>query len=513
MAAGVRRFPTYLLSAAILLALLNLAVFLRRALSLLSAYDLIGGEGAEASSSFAIWRVLHHFALYTQPTRPPFQLTFYNFGFYHTYAAALAAMGIDDGKILLVSRCITLVFAALGAITYYRLALMLTSPEARSPRTFDRVFIVCMAITVWFGTNFIAWWPLCIRPDVGSWFLATLGLSLYVKAYRAESVGAAFVASCAFVGAWTFKQSTVLMFVGVVVHVALVQRNRQLFFAIVAPFATLVGVSLLAGGAAYRFSLLRTPTVGFWQARQMFEISTRISLQNAFVWLGPVFTTWRWAAARRRGAAPAMPSEQKLLLLSFAIAFALGTFALGRAGSNKNHVAEAYLLGSLMSTHVVLGLVRDGNHRQLGLATLLALIPMELFPVAQLVWPNRFGVTSLLPTPEAREQRAALARFVRAAPKPVFIEDEVFSMPWYSSLPDGAGAMVMDGLWYALAQNAHIIEDGGVERMIREGCFKTVVFQNGTARIRDVVPQDYSCAPIAGAASSTGCMQSAAALN
>src|SRR6187431_3135273 len=149
MLVGARRFPPYLLSAAILLALLNVAVFWRRALSLLSAFDLIGGEGAEASNPFAIWRLLHHFDLYNWPTRPPFHLTFYNFGFYQTYAGALAMMGVDDEKILLVSRCITLVFAALGAITYYRLALSVTTSEARSSSSFDRVFIACMAITVW----------------------------------------------------------------------------------------------------------------------------------------------------------------------------------------------------------------------------------------------------------------------------------------------------------------------------------------------------------------------------
>jgi hypothetical protein len=507
MPSNSRRLQLGFSAAAILLALMNVVVFWRRASSLFSAYDICPTEGAEGPNPFAIWRVLHHFTLYDWPTRPPFHLTMYNFGFYHLYAGVLAALNIDDDKILLVARCVTVVFAGLGAVTYYLLALTLSS-ETRKPSTFNRVFIGCMAFTAWFGTNFAAWWPLAIRPDMGSWFLATLGFLLYVRAYRSQSLGLALLSSCAFVGAWSFKQSTVFMFSGTVLHAVLVQRDRRLFFAMVGPMAATAGVSLLLGGPAYRFGLLRVPSIGFWSSQQMLEIFARVSLQNMLVWLAPVLLVWRWAAARRRDSGVAMTSEEKLLLLSFVVAFTVGLFALGRMGSNKNHIAEAYLLGSLIGIRSVEDFIHEGSQRQLGLAAMLALVPMELFPAAQLIWPNRFGVTRLLATPQAREQRQALAQFVRSAPKPVYIVDDVLSMPWYTRAPNDPSAIVMDATWYSLAKTAHLIEGGGVESMINQGAFRTVVFATGNAKMLTDIPKSYACAPITGAPANTSCGQS-----
>jgi len=487
---------------------MSVAVFLRRAWSLFSAYDITPTEGAEGPNPFAIWRVLHHFTLYAWPTRPPFHLTMYNFGFYHVYAGVLAVLGIDDDQILLVSRCLTLVFAALGAAIYYRLALTLNTTESRAPSSFDRVFIGCVTCAVWFGTNFIAWWPLAIRPDMASWFFATLGFWLYVRANRSDLLRFAVLSSCAFAAAWTFKQSTVLMLSGVFLHATLVRRNWRLCLALVGPLLSTVITSLVLGGSAYRFGLLRAPSIGRWSAEQMVEIFARICLQNALVWFAPLLLFWRWATARRRDPLFAIAPEELLLLLSFAVAFVLGLFALGRTGSNKNHIAEAYLLGSLISIRLIREIVHEGNLGTLGVGTLLALIPMEIFPAVQLVWPNRFGVTSLLATPEARQQRQALANFVRGAPKPVYIVDDVLSMPWFTNEPDDPSAVVIDSTWYSLAKGAHLIEGGGVERMIRQRHFKTVIFATGNTQILKDIPKSYACAPITGAPNNTSCGES-----
>src|SRR4051794_37616608 len=98
----VKRNRLILLTAAFALVMLNVAIFWRRAASLFGAYDLIGGEGAEVPTPDPIWRLLPHFPLYAIPTRPPFALTLYNYGFYYCYAGLLWVFGIDGLKILLV---------------------------------------------------------------------------------------------------------------------------------------------------------------------------------------------------------------------------------------------------------------------------------------------------------------------------------------------------------------------------------------------------------------------------
>jgi hypothetical protein len=489
-----RRLRPLLVPAVVTLLFLNLCVLCRRALSLLPAYNLAGAEGGEAPSPYGIWRVIHHLPLYTWPTRPPFVPTLYNFAFYYFYAGVLGVLHIDGPQILLASRLLTVALAAIGAVIYCGLILEL-SPK---PATFGaKVFAACISGIVWFGSNFIGWWPLAIRPDVASWLLVTVGLWLYVRGSRTDRLPAILLSALTFACAWTFKQSAVWTFAGVVLHAVFIARRRGRVLSLVLPFAIIVVLTLAAGGDAYRFNVLRAPALSRWHLALMLSILSRISVQNAFIWIGPLFLIGKWLSAwRTPGSAIRLTSDDWLLLLCFGVGWCMGMFSLGRDGSNKNHIMEAYLVAGLLSARLML-VTRSESSAGVTVVALLALLPMLMFPVIQLVRPNILGVTQLFPSPADRVRRTAFGRFVAAAPKPVYIDDEVFSLPWYSARPGATSAFVSNRTWYTFAQRAGVIEAGGVERLISDGEFQTVIMAPGDPRL-STLPAKFSCQPIAG---------------
>jgi hypothetical protein len=489
-----RRLRPLLVPAAFVLLLLNLCVLGRRMLSLLPAYNLAGAEGGEAPSPYGIWRVIHHLPAYTWPTRPPFVPTLYNFSFYYSYAGVLRALHVDGPEILLWSRLLTAALAAVGAVSYYKLIVELSETPMSSAA---KSFAACMAGTVWLGSNFIGWWPLAIRPDVASWLLVTIGLWLYVRGTRTDRSSSVLLSSLAFVCAWSFKQSTIWTFVGVVLHVSFISRRRYRALTMLLPFTVIAGLAIAVGGEAYRFDVLRAPALSRWHAGQMLSILARVSIQNSLMWLGPCLVIWKWISSRRKlaSAASCLTSDDWLLLCCFGVSLIMGLISLGRDGSNKNHIMEAYLAAGILTARLPI----TTPSKELATETIVALLlllPMIGFPAAQLVWPNALGVTELFPTPLDKSKRLTLGQFVSAAPKPVFIDDVVFSLPWYSAAPGATSAFVSNRTWYALAEQAGAIEQGGTERLIREGQFATVIVAPWDPQLR-TLPRSFSCKQIA----------------
>src|SRR4030095_16485201 len=66
--------------------LVNLAVFLFRAISVLRYGSLFGTSGGESLAVYSIWKGMSGSPVYEWPMAHPFSLSLYNYGFYFVYA-------------------------------------------------------------------------------------------------------------------------------------------------------------------------------------------------------------------------------------------------------------------------------------------------------------------------------------------------------------------------------------------------------------------------------------------
>jgi|GEM_PF-2550534 len=445
------------------------AVFAVRVVSLLSTYRLTITEGTEGLQVYAVWRAIHGFALYEWPNRDHFTLTPYNFLFYRTYGALLQLAHVDGEGILLWGRVITLGFAVAGCLAYAALLRGILPAEAKD--RYGRAWILLVAPLVWFGTNFAAWWPLSIRPDLPALCFVTVGLWATVAAARKGSLALFAMASLAFWVAWAFKQSMVLTPAAAGVYLLIRRRSVRETLALGLPFAALAAVTLAAATPEMRYNFYVVPKAPAYHAALAVGIAARILAQNALLWVAALAAL---ASRRREDAGDVAP---RLLGVVFGVGVLGGAVTLGLEGANKNHLFEAYAAAGLLASYYLLvARSRPAAGRWakvLPFAAALLTLPMIAFPAAQLVWTNRFGVTRLADAGQY-QRRAAVAALVDALPKPVLVSDDILAQPWHAS--GGAyPSYVVDPLWVVLGRQAGFITGEGPGILFRTGAVRSGV--------------------------------------
>lgn len=477
---------------------LNAVVFAVRLTSVIHSYRLFITEGAEGPHVYAIWRAVHGYPLYEWPDQPFFTLTFYNFLFYRTYAVVLRVLGTDGEGILFGGRLITLAFALGGCFAYRGLLLDLANGGRGDAYT--RAYASLLAPVLWLGTNFTAWWALSIRPDVPAVALATMGLWVLVRALRSNRLAPVALASAAFGLAWTFKQSTVLTFGAATLYLVALRRDLLRAALLASPFAILAAATLLLGGPAFRYNVITAPALSGFSWTQAAAIAGRVALQNAYVWVFPVLGWW-WLRRERPVEQPGARRDdvEALLPVVALVALLAGLVALGREGSNKNHLLEGYLVTGLVASRTLFALrARAGSpSAQRGaVAAAALLVPMIVFPALQLALPNRFGVTRLA-TAEMRAAKRELARRVDALPKPAVVLDDVLAQPWHSS-GGRYPAVVLDNVWFDIAARRGMLRHGGPETLLTRGLARSALVPAGGPYYRAAQAAGWSCEPLQG---------------
>jgi hypothetical protein len=509
MSATPRRVRHFIVATIAALVAVNTAVFATRAGSLLAVYRWFIAEGAEGPNPYAIWRVMHGHPLYEWPLTPPYTLTLYNFAYYHAYAAVLEIFGVDGERILLGARFVTLSLALVGCWCFYRLTLEVVGESALSKAV--RLSLAGMSAIVWFGTNFAAWWPLCIRPDAGAWLFATCGLWFSVMWLRRRSSLLLIASSSFFALAWAFKQPTVWLFAGCLVYTAVFVRRARPLLALLGPFAVLVALSLSLGSPAYRYNLLAAPTLSRWHAGPMLDLLLRLGAANLFVWLfwlAAVLAEWRAnQKMSRKDALRGLTPVTTLLLTCLGISLLTGAASLGREGTSKNQLMEAYLVAALLSVAGLVRTVLDARTttpRVPGLLAAALLTSMLGLPLAQLVWPNRYGIQKIPASDAQLQARQRLARAIATLPKPLFIADDIFSQPWHSS-GGHYPAVALDYVWFDIATRAGAVGENALQLLPRTHGLRSVIRPAGDPWLAQLASSGFTCAPLAEVADQVAC--------
>lgn len=160
------------------LAVLLLAILLLQLRGIVQHYEFYTTTGGETQSVYGIWKVQEGHPLYEWPNKDFYQLTLYNFGFYHLYAGALSLLGARGPSIMLYGRFLTVILAFCGCLLQAKLLRFLVlgqganGPEGtRHPvscgfRGRAVAWAICLiSFCTWFNSGFPGFYPVSVRPE------------------------------------------------------------------------------------------------------------------------------------------------------------------------------------------------------------------------------------------------------------------------------------------------------------------------------------------------------------
>ena len=472
----------------VLLAALDLVVVCVRAADVLS-YGRLVLFPAEGPVLYALWKVQHGHPLYEWPTRPVFTLTLYNFLFYETYAIVTRALRAFDGDMIVAGRFVTLTIAAAGAAAQAFASRRMFAAAAPS-----RSLLWLMAVVTWIGCGMPGWWTFSIRPDIPAAALAVLGMGLAALTFAGGSRRWLAAAGCCFLIAWCFKQSAVALFAATCLYVAVWRRSLVEGALLAAPFVAGAVLAIWIGGGVFRANVVAAPMLQPWVPYLPLHWYRSIFLIDLLPWgiAGyAVLALVRPLASEGLRALRDVPARSRdrfgldLTYLVVATIVTLGatTVMLSRVGSATNHALELTLAASLLCTGVLAGAWTRRASRVFAAAALM-LLPMIAFDVSLLagreqgrvatwlqlkVWGDRLHLAPR----DAVDHRASIAARLAALPAPIYVEDDLFELPWHSS-GGRYPAVVIDTVFYEELQRRGRV-GAGVPGLFRQGYFGAAV--------------------------------------
>jgi hypothetical protein len=443
--------------AVVLFAILNLAVYCVRALSVWRYGSLFSTESGEFLMIYSVWKGMRHLPVYDWPFTYPFSVSLYNYLFYETYSVFLRIIGAWDSGILTWGRLFTSAFAVLGALAQWRLV------QGRlNLRGASSALSLLFALSLWFSTSMIRFWALTIRPDLAAISMVMIALWMVLRPSRFGFV----MAGLFFYLAWSFKQSVVLTLAAVCLFLLFHKRWRDLS-VLVSVFAVLTAATLLLGNPTYRFSILVAPklVVGFW-LQAAWDQAKPFLVENIY-WLPVPFVFFLTAGVRRAH------SAFRLLITVFCLTFVGGFLAMSKAGGAPNYLLESFIAASTIFQFAVFTAPLPIISFLLLLGSVQPALQLAIAPSGR----NTFGTVQLASADEFANAVKVRDRLAQLK-KPLFTTDQSFSMPWIST-DDHFPALVIDPQFQLAVRQR--CEKGGIEGMLQRGEIPTVILNTGNA--------------------------------
>jgi hypothetical protein len=464
------------------LTVLELIVLGVRVSSIWVQRETIGTTGLEGAVIYPIWKVIHGYPLYEWPYRFPFTSTPYNFLFFETYGQLFRVLPIDGSDLLLYGKLVTLALALVSATIQYKLCREL-APSLDN--VYARGSFALSALLTWFGTGFTSWWALTIRPDVGATMFALWGLLVAIRSLDRNKPNLMVTASVLLFCGWAFKQTTVAYATGLGFYLIYLRRWEDIA-RLTLPFTILCLITYVVGGEIYFYNTIKFDldlgTIPFPQVMNLIVTGLR---PNIFFWpigiLGLLFfrkflTGPASLSATTTIAASGLLRHQMLIVFALIAGMVLAVVAFMFPGSSRNHLFQAHAIAGILSSLVIAAICTSAptviiSSMRSVIASLLILA--GVLPALQVIFPNRYGLQYRF-APDVFEARHQFAEFLRKAPKPVYVDDDIFSLPWFAT-DNRYPAFPLDSLYYDKAAHLGLIEDGGMADLIARRCFAIVL--------------------------------------
>lgn len=452
---GLRKFVqiSLLLAACACLVFWLLRVW--HAISFVTPYMVIT-TGGEEESLFAVWKFTQHQAVYADPRRIPYAVSYLNWGFYYCYGwiarAFLRLFRLDAIWIPTIGRILTLSFTLLTGGVFYLATRDFVKAGffASRPAAWAWILIATLSPLVGF-------WSITLRPDVGALAFEAAGLYLILRYLRDSKIRLVVVAALLFYAAWALKQSSVTMLAGSALTLLLLLRWRALL-TLSGIWWFLALVTLIVGGPTYRDSILFSESHFPLQVHTGFGNALIACERNPFVLpgiAGILFLAWRTFRQIR-----SRPIEAAVMVV------ALFSFCFTLVTSSKLGASSYYYMPAAWATMLCVALNWRQFNSQLAMACLAVCSWLLIGGITRghTFYGEDYRYTDSL--------HRAVAEKLSRLPGPAFVTEFYSNLPWvqhYSPhfvLGDEYEAGRFAGVPY---------EDGGWEGLASEGYFGTLV--------------------------------------
>jgi hypothetical protein len=422
------------------------------AISFVTPY-MITTTGCEEESLFSIWKFTQHQAVYADPYRIPFAVSYFNWGYYYLYgwitSVSLHLLHLDAIWIPTIGRLITITFTlftggifCLATRTFIKAGLLARGPVALA---------WCTIAT---ASPLVGFWSITVRPDIGALAFEAAGLYVVLRYLRKQDERLIIVAALLFYSAWAFKQSSITMLTGSVLTFLLLKRWRA-FLTLSGIWWFLVIVTLIVGGPVYRECILFSQRHLPMSLSYELLISPKVPRRNPFFVLCLVaIAFFSWGKFRHLASKP-IESAMTFVVL-FSICFALVTSF--KVGADDN-----YFIPAAWASMLGFALVVEKASARWALAGLVVCSWMMTADIA-----HDFRKPSIyFDFRDSDPTYRALADRLSRLPGPVFIADSYANLPWVQCFSPHfvvayayefdyeAGAPFEEGGWEGLAQNGY----------------------------------------------------------
>lgn len=440
-------------AAVLIFVILNLSIFLLRVVSIWRYGSLFPTTGGERLVIYPIWKSIHHLPVYDWPFQFPFALALYNYLFYGTYALYLKLVGAGGADILLWGRLLTPVFALLGALAQWKLV-----QSYLNLRGFESYLSLLLSVGLWICTSMVRQWALSIRPDMAAVALVMIALWIVVRQRRFAFAYAGIF----FYLAWSFKQSVVLAFAGVCLFLMIHRRWRDLSM-LFASFALLTSITIFLGTPEYRFNLLVAPgLVKEFSFLHAIPIEAKTLAANAYWILAPIALLF--VAGYR-----SVDSRLRMLATVLAVSLVGGLAAMAKAGAWDHYLLEAFVAGSTLFQIAIFTAPGRFTTALVFYGCLQPAVQLVLAPAG--THPHPFGTVGIA-TSEEYDDAKALSERLEPLKKPLFTNNEIFSLPWFSN-DNRSPVLIVDAIFHDATRAR--CQNGCVEGMLERGEIPTVM--------------------------------------
>jgi hypothetical protein len=292
---------------------------------------------------------------------------------------------------------------------------------------------------------------------------------------------------------------------GVCLHALVWERRPKAALALAGPCAALMAGTLVAGGANYRANVLDVPALASIGLRSTtgthypFTTLLQSLLLTPLVWVYPLLLALgrgRAAPTARVPAGDGTRANVSCLAVPAVVSALWCVFAVFREGSAKNTLLEGFLNMGALAAVLLLNRIRQPGRRAAWLETVgvpAVLVGMALYPLAQCVFLDRIGNLTV-DTPEGYARRAAFVEQLRGLPKPIFVEDSMLSLPWFTA-DNQYPAYCIDVFFMTDARVKGWYVDGGFDALARERACPTLLLKHGLISRRAAEAAGYRRVP------------------
>jgi hypothetical protein len=438
----------------------SLVLFLVRiyyAFSFVTPY-MLSTTGYEWESMLSIWNFVHHQAVYTDPHRIPFTVSYYNWGYYYFYGpitqACLHLLHLDDIWIPTIGRLISLAFTLIAGGIFW-----LASRDFIKQGLFARrpaAWAWCLIATC---SPLVGFWAISLRPDSGALASEAAGLYVILRYLRKQDERLIILAALLFYAAWAFKQSSVTMLTGSVLALLLLKRWRA-FFTLSGIWWLLVFATFFMGGPVYRdntlFAQLHLPMTVVLGL----EITLRAAGKNPLFFLSVAAILMVSVRQFRLLASRPVESALTMVVIS-SCCFAFITSC--KNGANDNYYIPAawaaMLAFALISQRIKVPL----KTAALAVCSCLMVSAVALVPT---------GLTFVYSFRDQDVTHRNVAARLSLLPGPAYVTDGYSDLPWVQCF---SPHFVIPDTYYFDRAAGIPLEDGGWEGLASRGYFATLV--------------------------------------